>query len=88
MEDSAPARNHLGHLLQQRVGPGWYRPQGAPQIGLALVLLLTLWQLSNDTLDFEQNRPLQLLLMLPTAASLLAFAAQLWRERQALPDLH
>jgi len=78
----------LGHLLQQRVGPGWYRPQGAPQIGLAVVLLLTLWQLASDTLDFEQNRPLQLLLMLPTAASLLAFAAQLWRERQALRDLH
>jgi len=26
--------------------------------------------------------------MLPTAASLLAFAAQLWRERQALQDPH
>lgn len=78
----------LGHLLQQRVGPGWYRPQGPPQVGLALVLLLTLWQLASDTLDFEQNRPLQLLLMLPVAASLLAFAAQLWRERRALPDLH
>ena len=63
----------IGHLLLQRLGPGATAPTGWPMRILAALLALTLYQMLDAPLDYDESRQPQIVLALVVALVLLRF---------------
>ena len=70
----------IGHLLLQRLGPEVFAPRGWQMRALAAVLALTLYQILDAPLDYEDSRQPQYGLALVLVLVLLRFARQQRRE--------
>lgn len=66
----------LGNLLWARLGPDFFYPRGWRMRTLAALLALTLYQMLESPLDYEESRQLQYVLALVLALVLLRFARQ------------
>ena len=66
----------LGQLLLARMGPQHLQPRHWSLRCVALLVLVALYHLLFDQLDFAENQPLQYLLAALTTASLLVFLRQ------------
>ena len=70
----------IGHRFLLRLGPGAFAPKGWPMRVLAAVLALTLYQMLDAPLDYDESRQPQYVLALVLALVLLRFARQQRRE--------
>ncbi len=70
----------IGHLLLQRLGPGFFAPRVWQMRALAAVLALTLYQLLDAPLDYAESRQPQYVLALVLVMVLVRFARQQRRE--------
>ena len=66
----------IGHLLWARLGPDFFNPRGWRMRALAALLALTLYQMLESPLDYEESRQPQYVLALVLALALLRFARQ------------
>ena len=66
----------IGHLLWVRLGPDFFNPHGWRMRTLAALLALTLYQMLESPLDYEESRQPQYVLALVLALALLRFARQ------------
>ena len=70
----------IGHLLWARLGPDFVNPRGWRMRALAALLALTLYQMLESPLDYDESRQPQYVLALVLALVLLRFARQQRRE--------
>jgi len=70
----------IGHQLLLRLGPGAIAPKGWPMRALAAVLALTLYQMLDAPIDYDESRQPQYVLALVLVLVLLRFARQQRRE--------
>ena len=71
----------LGNLLLARVGPAALAPSSWGMRGVAALLVLAIYHLLTEEMDFPENLPFQYVLAGVTFLSLLAFARQnLWKK--------
>ena len=73
----------LGTRLLARLGTQHLRPTAWSLRLVSLVLVATVYTLLTEAQDFDENRPLQLVLALVTTGSLIAFGRQNWVAAKA-----
>jgi len=74
----------LGHVLLARMGPAHCKPTAWSLRAVAALVALALYHLLTQELDFAENQPMQYLLAVVAAASLLAFVAQNFKSKKGL----
>ena len=73
----------IGHLLWARLGPDFFKPRGWRMRALAALLALTLYQVLDTSLDYDEGRQLQYVLALVLVLVLLRFARQQRSETES-----
>ena len=69
----------IGHLLWVRLGPNFINPHGWPMRALTAPLALTLYQMLESPLDYDESRQPQFVLALVLVLVLLRFV---WQQRR------